>query len=151
MSHALEIFAVAARFAAAGVLVIIGGLHVAWALGSPFPARSRSALAQHVIGVEPSGRLMPGQFATWVVAVGLFLLAACVVALGLEVGATVGSALRAVALVFAAIFTLRGVGGFFEVALRPAILGTPYMKWSRMFYSPLSLLLALLIAVGAQP
>jgi hypothetical protein len=93
---------------------------------------------------------MPGQFATWVVAFGLFGLAACVLALGLEPSAPVLAALRAVAVAFVAIFTLRGIVGFFEVALRPAIRNTPYMKWSRAFYSPLSLLLALLIAVSAQ-
>jgi hypothetical protein len=141
---------IVARAAASAVLVAIALLHVGWALGSAFPARSRASLSQHVIGVAPRGDLMPGRVATWVVAAGLLALAACVLALGVELGASAMSGLRAVALTFAVVFTLRGVGGFFEVSLRPAIRSTPYMKWSRFFYSPLSLLLALLIAVGAQ-
>ena len=93
---------------------------------------------------------MPGKLATWVVAVGLLALAGCVLALGLALSPAATWALRAIATTFVAIFTLRGALGFFEVALRPAIRNTPYMKWSRAYYSPLSLLLALLIAVGAQ-
>jgi hypothetical protein len=142
--------AAVARYAAALVLLCIAVLHVAWALGSPFPARSRQSLAQHVVGAELPGNVMPGRFATWVVAAGLLVLAACVLGLGFETSASMGWSLRAVAIAFVAVFTLRGVVGFFEVALRPAIRNTPYMKWSRAFYSPLSLLLALLIAVGAQ-
>lgn len=150
MSAAIETLAAVARYASAGVLVVISSLHAAWALGSSFPARSRQSLARYVVGVELGGNIMPGRFATWLVAAGLLALAGCVLALGLDASAPISGALRAVALTFVAVFALRGVGGFFEVALRPAIRGTPYMRWSRAFYSPLSLLLALLIAVGAQ-
>lgn len=150
MSDALDTLAVVARYGAALIMVCIALLHAAWALGSPFPARSRESLARHVIGAEPRGNGMPGRFATWVVALGLIAVAGCVVGLGFGVSPSVAWALRGVAFTFVAIFTLRGVFGFFEVAVRPAIRNTPYMKWSRAFYSPLSLLLALLIAVGAQ-
>jgi hypothetical protein len=149
-AFSLDGAATVARYAAAVVLVCIAALHAAWALGSPFPARSRQSLAQHVVGVELPGNVMPGRFATWVVAAGLLVLTACVLGLGFETSASIAWSLRAVAVAFIAVFTLRGVVGFFEVALRPAIRNTPYMKWSRAFYSPLSLLLAFLIAVGAQ-
>ncbi len=145
-----ERMAVLGRYGAAFVLVAIALLHVAWALGSAFPARSRAHLAGYVVGAELPVTVMPGKLATWVVAVGLLALAGCVLALGLALSPAATWALRAIATTFVAIFTLRGALGFFEVALRPAIPNTPYMKWSRAYYSPLSLLLALLIAVGAQ-
>lgn len=46
------------------------------------------------------------------------------------------------ALVMVAIFTLRGIGGFFEVVLRPSIRDTPYLHWNRRLYSPIALGLA---------
>jgi energy-converting hydrogenase Eha subunit A len=138
-----------ARIAAASLLVALALLHVAWALGSSFPAASHASLAAHVIGVAPRGQLLPSKAATWLVAIGLLLAAVCVVALGFETGSS-RVWLQAAVISLVAIFSLRGLLGFFEPALRPAIRRTPYLKWSRGLYSPLSLLLALLIGVGAQ-
>ena len=137
-----------ARYVAATLLALIALLHVAWALGSPFPLRSSAELARYVIGVAPRGKVMPGRGATWFVAFALVGAAACVLALGHPDSPWLSRVAPVGALLLALVFTLRGIGGFFEPALRPVIIGTPYMTWSRVFYSPLSLLLAILIGVG---
>jgi hypothetical protein len=48
-----------------------------------------------------------------------------------------------------AVFALRGVGGFFEAALRPSIIGTPYLRWSLRLYSALSAALATAVGLAA--
>lgn len=124
------------------VLVVIAGLHVGWATGASFPARDRDELVQLVVGA-PIGHPMPGRIATWVVALGLLCMAAWTAALRGWIAAPIPTAwLDAAALAMIAIFTLRGIGGFFEVVLRPSIKGTPYMTWSRRLYSPIALGLA---------
>lgn len=138
----------AAGIAAALAAVLfsaIAGLHVAWALGSPFPARDRDALVATVVGA-PIGSPMPGRVATVVVAVGLVLMAGWTAAQGGLVPSPVPAPwLRAGSLAIVVIFGLRGIGGFFEPALRPSIRGTPYVRLSRWIYSPLALLIAALV------
>jgi hypothetical protein len=127
-------------------LIAIAGLHIGWAMGSSFPARDRDALVQHVVGA-PIGQPMPGRIATWIVAIGLVAIAACTAALRGWIDLPLPDAwLDVGALVMVAIFALRGIGGFFEVVLRPSIKGTPYMHWSRRLYSPIALGLATTIA-----
>jgi len=143
--------ATGARMVAALLLVAIAICHVAWALGSAFPASSHAELTRHVIGVGLPGNKMPGKLLTWLVAGLLFAAAGCVLTVGsASVGGRLAALLDLSPVVLVVVFTARGIGGFFEVAFRPAIRGTPYMTWSRLLYSPLSLLLALLIGVGAQ-
>lgn len=128
------------------VLVAIAGLHVGWATGASFPARDRDELVRLVVGARV-GEPMPGRFATWIVAIGLLGMAAWTAALRGWIDAPIPDAwLGAGALAIVAIFTLRGIGGFFEVVLRPSIRGTPYMIWSRRLYSPIALGLAATIA-----
>jgi len=128
------------------VLIVIAGLHAGWALGSTFPARDRDALVRTVVGA-PIGQPMPGRVATWVVAIGLVGMAGWTAALRGWIDAPMPDAwLRVGALAMVAIFTLRGIGGFFEVVLRPSIRDTPYMHWSRRLYSPIALGLATTIA-----
>jgi hypothetical protein len=136
--------AVAAAIAAV-LLSVIAGLHVAWALGSPFPARDRDTLAAAVVGA-PIGSPMPGRVATVVVAIGLVGMAWWTAAQGgLAPSPVPAPWLRAGSLAMVAIFGLRGIGGFFELALRPSIRGTPYVRYSRIVYSPLALLIAALV------
>lgn len=137
--------AVVAAALAAVLFSAIAGLHVAWALGSPFPARDRDALVATVVGA-PIGSPMPGRVATVVVAVGLVLMAWWTAAQGGLVPSPVPAPwLRAGSLAMVVIFGLRGIGGFFEPALRPSIRGTPYVRLSRFVYSPLALLIAALV------
>jgi hypothetical protein len=125
--------------------VAISGLHFAWAAGSSFPAKDKDALVGVVVGA-PIGQPMPGRFATIVVAVGLLVMAWCTAALRGWVPAVLPSAwLPSLGIAMVVIFALRGIGGFFEVVLRPSIRNTPYMRWSRRLYSPIALMLATLV------
>lgn len=144
----LPTVAFVARIAAVTLIVSIALLHVAWALGSSFPAHSRGTLALHVIGSREGEARMPGRIATWLVALLLFAAGACLLAAG-SLHGIVAEMQRFIAAALVLAFLLRGVGGFLEPAVRRSIAGTPYGLWSRFLYSPLALLLALLIGVSA--
>jgi hypothetical protein len=64
----------AAGFVVPSVLVAIGALHAAWALGVSWPAGSERELAEHVLSRDERERLdgaMPPAALTWLVALGL--------------------------------------------------------------------------------
>ncbi len=138
-----------AAIVAAVVLAALGLLHAVWAAGLPWPLSSRSALALTVVG-EPSQR-MPGRAATLAVAGLLVFAAIWVLSLrGLLLAKPQAGLVRAVVTWgMVAVLALRGVGGFFEAALRPSIIGTPYLRWSLRLYSPLSAALATAIGLAA--
>ncbi|MDP3278068.1 MAG: DUF3995 domain-containing protein [Deltaproteobacteria bacterium] len=139
-----------AGIGAAGILLGLSALHVAWARGSTYPAKSHTELARLVVGEGLGDTAMPRALATWAVAIALALSAAGLLALGASgTPPTLTPTLRLAAALMALVFALRGVGGFFEVHVRPAIRGTPYMRWSRLLYSPIALGLALLIGLRA--
>lgn len=99
------------------LLLGISSLHLYWAAGGLWPGKNPRELAAKVIGDRP----MPGTVACLLVAGALLIgpwffprLASCV-------------------------FLLRGILGFLEIHLRPAIQGTPYQKLSLRVYSPVSL------------
>lgn len=135
----------AAAVVAIGLFVAIAAMHAAWAAGSRFPAKDHDALVGLVVGA-PIGSPMPGRFATVVVALGLLAMAGWTAMLrGWLPPAVPATWLAAGGLAMVAIFALRGIGGFFEVVLRPSIRNTPYMRWSRTLYSPIALLLATMV------
>jgi Protein of unknown function (DUF3995) len=135
----------AAAAVAVGLFVAIAAMHAAWAAGSSFPARDRDALVGLVVGA-PIGSRMPGRLATVVVAFGLLAMAGWTAMLrGWLPPAVPTTWLHAGGLAMVAVFALRGIGGFFEVMLRPSIRHTPYFRWSRTMYSPIALLLATMV------
>jgi Protein of unknown function (DUF3995) len=128
------------------LFVAISALHFAWAGGASFPARDRDALVAAAVG-STIGSKMPDGVATVVVAIGLLMFALCTAALGGLVRPFMPEPwLRVAGYAMIVIFALRCIAGFFEVVLRPSIRGTPYMRLSRLVYSPLAGLLALLVA-----
>jgi hypothetical protein len=138
-----------AALVAALVLLALGVLHALWAAGLPWPLSSRSELALTVVG--DAKRHMPSRFLTLVVA-GLLVFAA-IWALGLRgilmPKPPVGALSGLVTWGMVGVFALRGILGFFEAALRPSIIGTPYQRWSLRLYSPLSVVLATAIGLAA--
>lgn len=105
------------------LLVTISLLHLYWGLGGLWPGRTRAELAAIVIGDRP----LPGPPACFAVAV--------IVILGPWLFPRLSSL----------VFLLRGSLGMFETRFRPSIQNTPYQRLSLRFYSPLSLLLGLLV------
>ena len=130
-------------------LLNISLLHVYWAVGGKWPGRDEASLAQTVVGTTPGDR-MPGALATLVVAVALATGAALVAWAGgwLPSFGLPTRLLMTLTWVLAAVFMLRGLFGFFEVYLRPGIVGTPYARWNVRLYSPLCLGLAAVAALA---
>jgi hypothetical protein len=126
----------AAMLACAALLSVIASVHLGWALGGRWPAASLDEMYAAFVGATPS-RKMPGRLATLLVGVALAGLAALV-------------ARRQWWGLFATLvlFGARGVVGFFERRLRPAINGTLYARLSLIFYTPLCLAIAALALGG---
>jgi hypothetical protein len=140
----------AAAALAAGAFLSIAALHAYWALGGVWPGHDEDSLARTVVGGAP-GMRFPGRGATWAVVV--VLLAAAAIALG--AGGVVAlpapaAAVRGAALLGAAVLLLRGLLGFVDTRLRPATVGSPFARLNVVLYSPLCLVLALLLALAAR-
>ncbi|WP_221090792.1 DUF3995 domain-containing protein [Deinococcus aquaedulcis] len=115
-------------------LIGVGLLHVAWGMGSPWPARTPEALARAVVGGMSGG--LPGLGPCLVVA-GLLFVGALLV-----VWAPQGPALvRLGAGLVAAVLLARGIAGFLMATLSPAFRVQPFHRWNMWLYSPLCLLL----------
>jgi hypothetical protein len=130
-----------AGFVVPGVLLAIGALHVAWALGLSWPAGSERELAEYVLSSDERERLdgeMPPMAITWLVALGL--TGAAGVVRGVARG-TRSRWVRRSAWGVAGIFTLRGLV-FPPLDLANGLDDT-YDRLDLAFYSPLCLALAI--------
>jgi hypothetical protein len=114
----------------------IGSLHIAWGLGSSFPFRTHTELADTVIGCE----VVPSPAACHAVAVALF------VASGLVVDLPIGprSLRRFGRGVVVGVLAVRGAAGLCgrTELLSPGSTSTRFRSLDRRFYSPLCLILA---------
>lgn len=136
----------------ATVLIAIAWLHVHWGVGGVWPARNAEVLLEAVVGERATGRArrsMPGVAACFAVA-ALLLVAGMLPLLARDLlPVRLPASVTAAALWIAAgVLLLRGVGGFFERRLRPGIVGLPYDRLNRVFYSPLCLVLATLLGAS---
>lgn len=130
-------------------LAVIGGLHVLWA-ATPWPLPSRADLARDVVGRRSED--LPPIFAPLSVLVGVLLVAAAylVVAEAAVLPAVPSSGLvTAGTWAVAAVLALRGVAGFVDSGLGVSQAPPTYRRLDVRVYSPLCLVLALLIAVVA--
>jgi hypothetical protein len=123
-------------------------LHIVWALGAVWPARTRADLTELMVGLparadgEAHVDRFPSRAATLAVAASLTI---CATWLSLAVFVPRHTPLADILpLVLAAVFGLRGVLGYFDTRLRPATRSLPFAHWNRVLYSPLCLLLAAL-------
>ncbi len=131
------------------LLVVIAIIHVYWGLGGRWPAQDEAGLVATVVGVTPNSK-MPG-FAMCMVVVVALGIAAMLPLIARELLAiplppdwvTIG--------LWGAtgVLALRGLVGFFDHILRPAIVGLPYERLNRRLYSPLCLVLAGLLSASA--
>ncbi|MEU4445587.1 DUF3995 domain-containing protein [Actinosynnema sp. NPDC050801] len=127
----------------AGLLVLVGALHVLW-IFSPWPLRSREEYARRVVGV-PMDRL-PSAGLTLAVALALGLAAYLVIGRADLVGVPGPSWLPVVGTAgVAAVFLLRGAGGFVVSSRR----STEFARLDLRVYSPLCVALAAACAVVA--
>jgi hypothetical protein len=127
----------------AGVLVLVGALHVLWVF-SPWPLRSREEFARRVVDVPPEE--LPSAGLTLAVAVLLGVAAYLVVGRAGLVGVPGPAWLTAVGTAgVAAVFLLRGAGGLAVSSRR----STEFARLDLRVYSPLCLALATSCAVIA--
>lgn len=128
---------------AAVVFAGLGWLHAYWAFGGMWPGTDPESLGDLVLG-GPVGTRVPGPAACLVVCAVLGAGAAAVLASAGWFGQTVQPAARVLALVGAAVLTMRGVLGFFDLRLRPGTRGSRFARLNVVLYSPLCLGLAAL-------
>jgi hypothetical protein len=114
-----------------------GALHLAWALGSTFPARSSRELADLVGGTDA----MPGPTACAAVAGALAISAVGV--------STRGTWPRRIATMTAATLIGRGVGGLVVSATGTGSATARFRYWDLRLYSPLCLALGAGAALAA--
>jgi hypothetical protein len=120
------------RVAAVFILTLLGVLHLYWAAGGTW---GKSAT---VPTREGKPVIHPTPLTTVVVAVGLFAMAALV-------------ATRIAVWPIAAIFFLRALGDFRYVGFFKRVRNSRFAELDTKLYSPLCLLLALLVALASLP
>ena len=130
---------------AAGILLCVALMHLAWAVGIYWPARDAEQLAQWVLGGEP-GIELPSRGAC----LGVSLVLGALLGVWLWTAKATAPAWWMLGLSWlgVGVLALRGLGGFFERRFRPSIQGSPYAKMNVLLYSPLCLGLATLAAIG---
>ncbi|MFK7999091.1 MAG: DUF3995 domain-containing protein [Polyangiales bacterium] len=130
-----------------GVFLFLAGLHVYWARGGFWPGTDAQSFLEHVVGSSPSGAT-PSPAACLAVAFLLSIAACLPLALVGWVQLPFLSLLIAgVPLVLMAgyvcggVLLLRGLFGYVDHRVRPAIRKTPFFRLNRVLYSPLCLLI----------
>jgi hypothetical protein len=127
----------------AGVLILVGGLHVVW-IFTPWPLRSREEFARRVVDVPPER--LPSSGLTLAVAVLIGLAAYLVAGRGDLVGVPGPAWLSVVGTAgVAAVLLLRGARGLVVSARK----STEFARLDLRVYSPLCLALATSCAVLA--
>ena len=129
------------------ILSILALLHLAWALGSRWPAKTESDLAAHVLGTGSQGS-MPPPLACVVVTIALSSAALLPLSTLGWVTLPLSPALeRTLLWVVVGVFTVRGLYGYVDHRVRPETQSSPFVRLNRRFYSPLCLSLAGLAAL----
>jgi hypothetical protein len=131
----------AIALATAVVLLGVAGLHVYWAGGGRWPGHDEASLNAMVVGGRP-GAPMPPPLATVVVGAGVFGIALGALAVRDLIAPPLPDLVRALTWVAAGVLAVRGLGGFFELRLRPHTVALPYGRLNRRIYSPLCVALA---------
>jgi len=123
------------------VLSVVFVVHIGWAFGMAWPAKSRADLPAIVAGV-PKGSPMPPAVLTLVVAVGIFGLGiAALWGAGVFSLGALNSYRGWVLLAIAAIFVLRGVATYLPFGPLQASV-QPFRTLDLRYFAPLCLLLA---------
>ena len=145
-------FSLAATALASALLAAVAILHVYWGFGGRWPGHDERSLVDTIVGVTPDGR-MPSRASCLSITCLLFVAAF----LPFAAHNLVPNPLPDVALtgswVVTVVFAVRGIGGYLEHRIRPATVDLPYHRLNLRIYSPLCLLLALLltISIGGAP
>ena len=116
-------------------LLMVALAHFFWALGSTWPIKNETLLAQTVVGT-PGVTRMPNRFVTFIVS--LLVLAAGIVALALADHTSGGITLTLLGVLLAIVFIARGILGY-TPGWRARFPTEPFATLDRKNYSPLCL------------
>jgi hypothetical protein len=116
-------------------LLMVALAHFFWALGSTWPIKNETLLAQTVVGT-PGVTRMPNRFVTFIVS--LLVLAAGIVALALADHTSGGITLTLLGVLLAIVFIARGILGY-TTGWRARFPVEPFATLDRRNYSPLCL------------
>ena len=114
-------------------LLMVALAHFFWALGSTWPIKNETLLAQTVVGT-PGVTRMPNRFVTFIVS--LLVLAAGIVALALADHTSGGITLTLLGVLLAIVFIARGILGY-TPGWRARFPTEPFATLDRKNYSPL--------------
>ena len=147
----MPILSLVSSLLVSGSRAAISAIHVYWAFGGSFPARSREDLGPMVVGTSQREG-MPSRAVT-VAAAGIFLGAGLLplVASGLLPSPAPLGFGRVAGAIMVGVFLARGAYGYFDTRFRPETIGTPFESLNRRFYSPLCFGLAVLSALAVAP
>ena len=132
-------------FVTIAVLVLIGLLHVYWAMGG------RMGITVAIPEFEGRSLFRPGPLVTFTVALLLFFAAVIVaVQAGMIFHEKFGLVPRAATIVLAMVFAARAIGDFQYVGFFKRVTETRFARLDTLCYSPLCVLLPLGLAVTAS-
>jgi hypothetical protein len=124
------------------MLAAIALLHLGWGLGSAFPRKDRTRLAQTVIGRRGEAG-MPPNSSSLLVAAAIFLAALWPLMMQGWIFTFVPAALQGLgALVLTAVFLARGIAGL-TPWFRRLLPEEPFVTLNRKYYCPLCIALGL--------
>ena len=143
---------------ASGALIgLIGGVHLLWVFGTPWPARDREQLVAYVMPrhgrsllESKPGSGFPSRAATLAVTCGFLAMSACLLTPPDALARLVPGG-RWLVLAIAGVFAMRGAFGLvYWSRKRESILGKPsvFLVYNRLVYSPACLLIAALAAAS---
>jgi len=144
MRYRTEIIRVTSGTIATVALAGGAAIHGVWAAGSTWPAASSGELADLVVGRRP----MPGRAPCAMVAVALAGAAAATALTSTGDRAASARWSRAAATVVSSVLLARGVGGAVAESCHIGQVTPEFRRWNRRLYSPLCLMLGILVAVA---
>lgn len=124
------------------ILFALAGIHIYWAAGGFWPGDNLDSLMDTIYGYTPEGGF-PALWLTALVIIGLLAAPFLVVYSNRPFQSHALSILMKIGgWGVIAVFTLRGIVGFFMGSIEPQIAGSDFEYLNRMIYSPLCLLIA---------
>jgi hypothetical protein len=136
--------------ATAGALLGVGGIHLAWALGSTWPLDDPESLARTVLGI-PGAEAMPTPAMTLGI-VGALTTAAAAAVARCSLSLRTRTISRVLTLGAGSVLALRGVSGFAEAIFMPEMTTPEFRTMNLLLYSPVTLALAAgLFALERRP
>lgn len=125
------------------IFLFLGGIHFYWGLGGKWGGTSAIPVTK-----EGSKAMSPGLVACFIVGFGLLAVAAFIaLKLNYFTVSLPNWIMNYGLLILACIFTLRAIGEFKYVGFFKRIKGTPFAKMDNLFFSPLCLLMAILLVL----